>query len=804
MQTKTAIGARSRSVTLFSIAIAVCAVTWSGRAYCDSRWQNYVDPSVVNTIVYRDGELFMATSGGIVIYTLGSGQFEQLTNSTDLPSNALTSLLFDAGGSLWIGTQDVGVIRVTLGPDGPDVRTFSPLEFPSQHITALDIWDGEIVYGTVEGAGKFEGGVPGPWFTENKGLPSNQVNDVLAYGDVVWFATAAGAAILDRLGFITPVTGGPTVAKSLAKSDDAVWIGSDDGVWRKSLADTSWSQIGPAGYPIYSLFWDGQKMWAGGTYYVYERNEAGDYWFEYDLRYDLRRWGLNNTLGEIRGLCRTPSGDVYAGGTATGAVKGFNLVRVDSTDNENLVPNAPAENRVQRLAYDIDGSVWISTFGFWVGKLTTSGQWVNYNRSIPESDSLTNQFQNLALLADLEGHKWFSTLTQSLSNLKPMDELDDKLDADYSNDVWSRHRLGSGGGDTYGTLRPQRARLDPAGNRWFLADDAPDIEEIPESWRGIHILSRDKTEWLQITPVTRPQMKGGDISHVQFRDDGTVFIAMRDYGVMSWYIGGSGYDWATLKDPTFDIWGGEIDASLLDDDQLGAAGKVTSLALRSDNVLWIGTDAGVFKHIPISTYIRISEKLGSEVGLLSPKVEYIQLDHLENLWVATDLGLNRIAFENDNDIRAYTTAPVFQRLLEAGIPYPTSVISPLAGERCTELMMHPGRDVLYIATHGGVSVLDVSPPPVLATDLEKVYVYPNPVDGGKGQGELKIGNVDAPVAIDVYNVEGNLVHSQTATQSGDVVWDLTTKSGFIVSSGTYLVRIDNGVSAVVLPIVVVR
>jgi hypothetical protein len=121
-----------------------------------------------------------------------------------------------------------------------------------------------------------------------------------------------------------------------------------------------------------------------------------------------------------------------------------------------------------------------------------------------------------------------------------------------------------------------------------------------------------------------------------------------------------------------------------------------------------------------------------------------------------------------------------------------------------ELMMHPDRDVLYIATHGGLSVLDVSPEPVQATDLEKVYVYPNPVDGGKGQSELKIGNVDAPVAIDVFNLEGNNVHSQTATQSGEVVWDLTTKSGYFVASGTYLVRIDNGVSTVVLPIVVVR
>ena len=70
MQTKTAHGARKRFVTLFSIAIAVCAVAWSGRALCDTRWQNHVDPSLIREIVYRDGELFMATSGGIVIYNL--------------------------------------------------------------------------------------------------------------------------------------------------------------------------------------------------------------------------------------------------------------------------------------------------------------------------------------------------------------------------------------------------------------------------------------------------------------------------------------------------------------------------------------------------------------------------------------------------------------------------------------------------------------------------------------------------------------------------------------------------------------
>jgi ligand-binding sensor domain-containing protein len=803
MQKTTVSGAHRRFAAVLPVAIAVCVAACSELARADSRWHNYVDPSVINSIVYRDGELFMPTSGGILIYSLDSGEFEQLTNSTGVPSNALTSMLFDDRGDLWIGTEDVGVARVTLGPDGPSVRTFDPLGFRNLHITALDIWDGEIVYGTIDGAGKFEGGLPGPWFSDQQGLPSNQVNDVLADGEVVWFATSGGVAVLDRLGFIIRVPGGPPLAHVVERSDDAVWVGTGDGIWRMSVVDSSWSQIGPAGFPVYSLFWDGQKMWAGGSYFVYERNEPQNGWIEHSLKYDLRLFGLNNALGEIRALCRTPSGDVYAGGTQTGAVKGFNLVRVDSTENEKLVPNAPGENRILRLSNDIDGSLWISTFGYWVGKLMPSGQWVNYNRSIPASDSLSNQYTNVTLLADLDGHKWFSTLTRTLTEEKPLDELDDKLDADYSNDVWKHHTLGSGGGDTYGTLRPQRARLDPAGNRWFLADDAPDRPELPLSWRGIHILSRDKSEWLQVSPVTEPRMKGGgNVIDVAFKADGTVFLAMYNYGVQSWYTGG--YDWASLKDLSGDIWGGELDAQVGESGELRDAGEVRSVVLRDDGVVWIGTDNGVYKHTPPFRFTRIGQKLGGEVGLLTTNVEYVTLDHHNNLWVATELGLNRISFEDDNDIQAFTTPAVFQLLGDAGVRYPPSVVSPLAGARCTELLMHPDKDILYIATYGGLSVLDVSPSPVLATDLDKVYVYPNPVDGGKGQNELKIGNVDAPVAIDVYNLEGNLVHSQTASQSGDVVWDLTTRSGYFVSSGTYFVRIDNGVSAVVRPIVVVR
>lgn len=796
------------TAVLTATTVAAGILVQAGAALSGSRWENHVNASLIWEIIYRDGELFMATNGGILIYNPSSGQFEQFHNTSGLPSSWLTSLRFDETGDLWVGTEDIGVLRVTLGADGLSARSFSPLFQADPHITSLDLWDGEIVYGTVNGAGMFEGGLPGPTFSKPKGLPDDMVYDVFADGDYVWFATAGGAAVLDRLGFITPVPGGPPVARVVEKTDDAVWVGSDSGVWRMALSDSSWTQTGPSAFRIHSLHWDGQTMWAGGTSAFFEYDSGAQEWLEYEMRQFYGPYGLGGSgvRGQVLGITRLPGGEVYFGATQEGKRHGCNLIRYDG-QLENLRPNNVAENRLDRLSYDVDGSIWVSCKGLGVGKLTPSGFWVNYNTSIPEAGRLSSLYTNATLLADADGHKWFSTLTVDDDDHKPLDELDDKLDAVYANDEWTRRSLYSGGGDTYGTLRPQRAVLDPAGNRWFLADVPDPLYGLPTDWHGIHILSRDKSEWLRVQPeTTGMEMRGKNISHVVFRHD-LVIIASRDYGVESWYTGGAdgGYDWQRLKDfNDNDIWGGEINARLERERELEQAKEVTALALRSDGVLWIGTDWGVYKYSPAGTFRWIRDKTGNEVGLLDSYVNFVALDHYENLWVATNLGLNRIARDDDNDIAAYTTAVGYQTLAGRGAQYPPSVITPLAGELCTDLLLHPNDDRLYIATHGGLSILDIAPPPPQPTDLTKVYLYPNPVDGSRNHNELRIDNIDAPVTVEVYDLEGNLVHSQTATQSEDVVWDLTTRNGFFVASGTYLVRVDNGQSSVILPVAVIR
>lgn len=778
----------------FVATALLLALPWQAKS---SRWENHVDASFIKQIVYRNGDLVMATNGGLLIYDIAADEFIQHKSVAGLPSNALNCLVFDGAGNLWVGTDDVGIAKLSIGESGVRVLRAFNEEFDGlagNSILSVDLWDGQLVYGTETGAGLFDREIPSTRFFERDGLPSDVVNDVFAEGDDLWLATDGGVAVLDRLGFLTQPTDTIEEAYAVAKTPGTIWVGSGDGVWHMSTSDSSWTRIGPFDIRIHSFYWDGQAMWAGGTRAFYDYD--GAQWTEHRMSSKMNEHAIYGSGGEVRTFVRTPAGELYIGAGEPSAGRGVNLLRY-TAELEELRPNTPGGNKIIRLSRDVDGSVWISVRNFGVGKLTPAGKWVNYNTSIPESDSLSNLFVNNTMLADSEGFKWFSTMTVVPTNPKPLDQLDDKLDDDYSNDVWTRHPLGSGGLDGYGSLRPQYAVEDPAGNLWFLSDD---IEDVPDGWRGINILNKASMEWRQVNPSSAPEMAAGNVSHVAFGED-VVYLALTNYGVQSWKTGG--YDWASLKDLSDDVWGDELDAQIGGEGQLPSAAVISSLALRSDGVLWIGTDKGVVKHTPPSSFRLIDQRQGIAVGLLGPDVRFIVLDHYENLWVATSLGLNRISRDDDNDIEAYSTAAAYQSVLFK-LRYAFSVISPLANADCYALMMHPTKDLLYVGTFGGLSVFDISPAVEKEANLSQVYVYPNPLDGSLQHGDLKIGNISGPVSIDIYNIEGDLVHSQTAGSPGEVIWDLTTNAGFIAASGVYFVRISVGSQSIVKPVSIIR
>jgi ligand-binding sensor domain-containing protein len=784
--------------SLLAVAVVVMALgTVTTGAGAQARWTTHVSPSWVREIVHRDGILYLATGGGLLVYNIAGDRFTHFTNVSGLPSNDLTCLDIRSDGTLYVGMGDIGMARVAVSGDNLSIlRRFNQRidGLADNAVNSVAVWNDDLVYGTEGGAGTVVSDFPAAVYRVIEGMPSNRVLDVLPVGNVAWMATDSGTVALDDLGLLRIPSGGPAAANVIGTDGTLIYVGTDDGVWSLDPSDSTWAQIGPVATTprIYSLHYDGQTLRAGDYRNLWTYT-GGTSWTATSLASVYTSYDLSASSAQIKGLAVADNGDVYLGTGSTSVSRGLNLIRYDGSTVTNYAPSAPNASWINRLSVDVDGSVWAAFWRLGVGKLDRSGQWMEYNATVPAGDSLSSRF-NTVCLADPDGYKWFHTIGFDL------DRLDDGVDGDYSNDGWLHLGLFDGGGSGLGSVRLQNAVVDPAGNRWFLSDaDDPAVGE------GIQILSRDQSEWLSITTATaNAALASGDVTDVAFTTS-VAYVALDEWGVQGFRPGG--YTWSALTDMSagewFSFWPKDPDV-----------GKVNTVARTDDGKVWIGTNNGLYR---IDTRLlptddryerRFGQFAGFGTGLLSIAINDLLVDHEGDLWVATTAGLNRISAQDENDIDAWSTQAEYQNTL-SDAQYSFDVISPLVDANCLALALAPDQPVLYIATLNGLSVFRYPEPPPAPIALSKSYLYPNPVYGRMGQTEVKVEDITEPVVVEIYNVEGELVHSTPSGETlsaGEAVWDLTDQGGFLVASGVYFVRIISTTTgnAVVKPISIVR
>ncbi|HEX5133435.1 MAG TPA: two-component regulator propeller domain-containing protein, partial [Candidatus Krumholzibacteria bacterium] len=517
------------------------------------RWRNHIDASAINEIVAHEGRLYMATFGGLLVYDPAQNSFEQYDNTTGLPSNALTCLFFTPDGTIYIGTDDIGVAKVRISAGGKLSLIRSLNEqidgLASNRINSIAGWGEDVVYGSTPGAGTIRNDFASARFFARDGLPADDVKDVLPDGDVVLLATEGGLAVLDKFGLLRRPSGGPSQSNVLGSDGSRIWVGTSDGVWRLDPGDSSWTNVGPATRPMDALHWDGTTMWGGSTRNFFRYTGSGTSWTIFRADTVLARYGFTggNGANRMKGLVVSGS-DVYLGGIVAQDRRGPGFIHYDGATMRNIFPNTPGANDIIRLSRDVDGAVWASFRYYYVGKLAAGGQWLNYNPAqlLPAARLPSNQSSNTTLLADADGIKWISTLSTPAAP-KPLDALDDQRDTNFQNDVWQRNGLLSGGGDGLGSLRPQRAVEDPAGNRWFLSDNL----HQSDGWWGINILSKDHSAWLQMNPGRDGRMLEGNVSDVAFGPT-SAYIGLLNTGVQVWSP--RGYDWTNLSNIADDGW----------------------------------------------------------------------------------------------------------------------------------------------------------------------------------------------------------------------------------------------------------
>lgn len=108
-----------------------------------SGWENHLSTDWVTKIIARDGKLYLATDGGLVIYDVNSGDSRFLDRTDGLADNKILGLA-EHNGKVWLGGQYLGVSTY-------DSQGFRNYRFPfqGQSSFAFDDASGKVYIGSL-------------------------------------------------------------------------------------------------------------------------------------------------------------------------------------------------------------------------------------------------------------------------------------------------------------------------------------------------------------------------------------------------------------------------------------------------------------------------------------------------------------------------------------------------------------------------------------------------------------------------------------------------------------------------------
>jgi len=756
-------------------------------------WSLYLDASTVNRITCIGDSLWCATDGGILLFDLVDSTLTQYINGLSFRSNEVTSITVDGGGSVWVGFVSEGIVRIDdLGGD-PFVKRYTFLDWlVSEEITSFAVCGDDVYYGSMDGAAKFDEYVHIWVNVLSDSLEGKEVYDLLAVGDtLLWVACEDGVArfntrdfsySMDRIGGVT----------SLCEFEGSVHCASGYGVL--SFDGAGWNMVGYIiNIPVSVASGGGELAcvaggvpfrWDGSTW-VDIRGDLGD---PGNLRDLLRaEYKIRTDRNTMRAVAVDSRGTPWIGGEWIGANRGSFISGYTGGGWINRGLIGLSQNDVTELDTDPSGGVWSSSRYYGISYMSVDGVWIKYTDIRQDiGDAALSDFRSkLAMRYDSQGILWSTTINGGkCENIIDLDMLRVNNPLDKGDDEWAHFSRGGGKNisDNF-----QEIKEDPAGNRWFLSDDVcPGME-------GIDITSSDTTVWLNINRDVAELngMEGWNIVDCAFgfRE---VYLAIKNHGLQVWYTGG--FEWDQL--------------SSFDGDYLQAFDSLTSnepyaVEAGTDGSIWLGTANGLYRYNRsggIDSLITAKTSYYGN-GLVGSKVEDLEFDSYGYLWVASDGGLDRIAPDN-RVVETYTTARYRSEVL--GDIYGDEVDSPMLSHHCTALRYDEVMNVLWIGTNRGLVRLDLSPPPKQTIPVSRVILYPNPLHISRGDEALMISNISGPVDIQVFNVNGELVHEAWGISDGEVAWDLLTKNGYRVRSGMYIVRVEGEAGTVTKKVAVIR
>jgi diguanylate cyclase (GGDEF)-like protein len=419
------------------------AITQYRHDVWDTR-QGLPQSSVEAILQTRDGYLWFGTQEGVARFDGVRFVVYDMDNTPALKHNRAVALFEDAAGTLWIGTEGGGLVRVR---DGAFTAYGKAEGLPNDRVRAVvEDAGGTLWVATDEGLARFAEGRFHTYRTAD-GLPADPVRALAAGTDgSVWVGTRRGLARV-RGGRVETVPAGAPRAEILAlwaDPDGTVWAGTRNGLVRVDAdgARVLGPREGLPRRPVTALWRDRAGcLWVGteagglarmhgdrvsvytvreglanGNVLAVREDREGNLWVGTQdggvTRMADVKFVTYTTQEGLAGDIVWPvledrNGDLWLG-TSTGGLSRFR----DGTFRNYTTRDGLSSNAIQALAEDQQGALWIGTRGGGLNRFA-DGRFTAYTPQdgLP-SDSVS------ALRADRDGGLWVGTRGGGLALFK--------------------------------------------------------------------------------------------------------------------------------------------------------------------------------------------------------------------------------------------------------------------------------------------------------------------------------------------------------------------------------------------------
>ncbi len=349
---------------------------------------------ILSLFVDREGTLWIGTEdGGLVNCRLGQFTYAELPEGP--PYNGVTGICQDSHGTLWVGTSQGGLYT---SAGGTSFRRYALPGILGNSITALCVdGEGDVWAGTDDGALH----LAKSWssLTVKQGLPSNRVVSLCpdpSNPAGVWVGTSRGLSRFDGKSVRTM-----TAASGLTNNfiwslrtlrDGSVLAGTQGGglnLIRNWTVTSFGTKDGLTNDFVWSIFEDAERnIWIGTNGGGLNRLTNGSF------TSFTEREGLSNNF--VWSICEDPRGGIWAG-----TYMGLNYISNGVFRRYSTGDGLP-NNFVWSVYADSKGNVWAGTADG-LGKLR-DGRWTTYSTANGLGSSVIR-----ALCETKRGDIWIGT-----------------------------------------------------------------------------------------------------------------------------------------------------------------------------------------------------------------------------------------------------------------------------------------------------------------------------------------------------------------------------------------------------------